>query len=407
MTHLTKIQEYISCFEEIEQANYWLDRNLGIIGELLIVNQSIPARTGYMYRPAVNADLTNSVVREANSLIIDQDNRLLGRAFELPVPSSSIPDDFVTVLAETIEIPDGVQAIVYNCEGSWNIGLRPRFVAHKTSIKQLITSLISERKDRTEHWTYPFVGVNRDLCFVFIYSSVTANRVFPQTFPRLTLLSVVNPKDEKRGTWPASALDSFSEEWGFLRPTRRILGDDWRSIDNILFHTSPLRKSLLVKEARSFRRVELFNPLYIDTGKILNCRKPLTLGHILNVTNSCRDGSDFSRLIYSLPFLKEAVSLVLEVRRDIHSQIAEQWRRLENLSVDRHKFRSAVTGLRFERELLRLRPFGESKIWDIVKDIPPIKLNHFMRDNYHGRLDQVLEEVEAGLKEVRHLKGIF
>ena len=74
---MLKIQEFISCFDDVFNAYIYLKRNLNIDVSLHTLENKDDKYGMALFKPSAKADMTNPIVQEANCLILGEDGDLL------------------------------------------------------------------------------------------------------------------------------------------------------------------------------------------------------------------------------------------------------------------------------------------------------------------------------------------
>lgn len=384
---MLKIQEFISCFDSIEEANVCLKRELSLsITDSHLYNYSEKSKV-YIYNRGKHSNINNPLVREANGLILDKNHVLLAKGLDHHYNVKNIedpPKDFKLYRSSVEEMTTGMMIIIFNYKGVWS-------VATKDSINDVdytidVKRIIGRNPDKC--WTSLF-NENKNHIYVFDFISKEYKTVWPCSAFKLYLLTIIDKETGKE--LDPFVVDDISEYLEFDRPKHKeIVGR--RSLSAfIACNRIPSRGVIL---SNSGVRVKLLNPLYYSikaAGEVENRIEPI---HIAKIFLACKD--DIDLMVISKAFPKYADFLLLFDRavKKVRDDLMIIWMSIQHLMNDSAAFARAVppyplSPLLFMYKNKQIKTFKEG-----IKKLSPHRLINITKGKYE-------KEFEASN---RHLK---
>lgn len=211
---MLKIQEYISLFDDIKEANmHLIERlNLDIYQDVLRVGEDgLELEDVYVYNShPTKSPIDDPMVQEACGLILNEDGDIISMSFKKIAKLNKTNAHLINwhnAKAELIE--DGTLVVIYYYKGLWNVQTKTRANADNAMLSSNISLRTAVMTVLAEYFTgfspfSPFdVCNNKDLCYAFEFISPYNRRVTQYFDSNLILL----------GVWDKLTLEEKSEEW--------------------------------------------------------------------------------------------------------------------------------------------------------------------------------------------------
>jgi hypothetical protein len=324
---MLKIQEFIRCFDSIEEANIYLKRNLKI--DVIVKGITDDDITTYLYKPAPNADLDNPIVREAHCLILDAAGNLLAKAWDhprtiTPPYSELIPD----INNTTEELPDGRIVVVYNLDSEWVIatdssadgdeyipGIDLPGFTYEAEIKHLLSK-------RFGSWKRPFLNMHPSLCFIFSFISPYVDSVKPALTSELYLMSVINLEDEKELTIPN--LNAISNKTGIIRPMWWVGPPGPNYVGMRLQQIRSLAPGMMIRSKEGDRFL-VESELYKAVEIAKNAGDRIKPVHIARIVQSCKSPADMIAVGAAYPKFVKMLELLWTLKDAVWAELMSLW----------------------------------------------------------------------------------
>lgn len=326
---MLKIQEFISCFDKIDEANEYLKRNLNISHTVHTLDGDYSV---ILYEPGRRADMTNPIVRETHRLVLDETGSLVAKAWDYPKIADDVnefPAEFSFGSPNIVEeLPDGEMVIVYNIEGKWVIGTKDttngiegfpnsasRGFTHARQVKELLTG-------RFERWDHPFANSNPYMCFVFTYVNPhNSSCITPAVTSDLYLMGVINLETGRE--FNTEMVDVLADKMGFAHLHRgEIYG--LSSLSHKLRNMHTLSPGLMLRDKRN-NRVIISNPIYTTVKNAQSAGERIQPIHIAKILNACRDEKDMADITASFQDYGPMLELMWVVRQNLHYELKMLW----------------------------------------------------------------------------------
>lgn len=332
---MLNIQEYISCFENIEQANPHLRQKLSVIADK---QQLISASDGtqwdsYYYRPGLHADETNPITKESNGLILDEDGDIIAKAFNMPLELDDIkgiPSEFDIEDCHLQEMTDGVRIIIYSWGGEWYVASENSVTGdeliHNTHkdvpalYNHIIQDHIAFRGDYI-HWSKPFADIDPKLCFVFDYVDPRNCKIAPVYSNSLVLLTIVDKETGRELPQPRS--DSFCNQWDLARP-KGVKVEFSKGVQDFIDNMNTFSKGAMLVDSNGMR-VKINNTLYYAIRNAIQAGDVITPTHVAKIVQACKDQIDLVQTAKEYPQFQHAISFMMQVRDALWEELTILW----------------------------------------------------------------------------------
>lgn len=397
---MLKIQEFLSCFESISEANTYLKSRLGIsASEETIEGGDQSSYAVSLYRPTEHADLSNPLVRECNTLILDDCGRLVAKSWDIPKVCEDPKEIPIKQGSVVEELLDGPLIVIYNLEGRWHIattgsvtgdeyipGMRMPGFTYNLEVRRFL-----ERTNR--YWHSPFENLDPNLCFSFLYLNKYAKAIQPSMVDRLYLLAVYNMENETELN--VNALDDLARRLGVSRPLTKDLhsavglSNSWNSL-------RALSQGLMIRSEGE--RFFLPNPIHYAVKNALAAGKIISVTHIAKIYKACRDEADLRTVGNVYPGWQDLLSVLHTTRNTLWKEVIELWNTGRKIEEPR-KFAELVGAhplnfLLFSRREGRIKSFSKE-----IDGLAPQRLVALARARFEKELTEAqrLINFEGGL----------
>jgi len=387
---MLKIQEFINCFDSMEEAALYLHRNLKV------ESYAIKMQEGYSvwhFKATQKADFNDPIVREAHCLILYDDGDILARAWPRPYmvnTSSELPDHFNMTGAICEEIPDGSIVVVYNIEGEWHIGTTDSFdgddyfpgmelpaLTYEHEIKALLARRNGNR------WSRPFDNTNPYMCFVFSYVSPYLNKVMPVLTPDLYLMAVIN--NEANIELTNGLVESLAQKMDVSRPNWSEINGA-TSLTTRLYNMRALVPGLMLRD-KNDNRIQIVNPIYNAVKAAKEAGDRVRPSHIAKILQQCRDKADVAAVSATYPGFGDLLELLFNVREELYSELMILW----NTAKDERRpaeFAKLVMHHPLNYLMFMFRDNAITSFKDALAELKPIKLTRLARNKWEKQFDQ-------------------
>lgn len=395
---MLKIQEFISCFEDIEEANVHLRRGLDLKikeDELVKCSNSLKMsihRRVYLYNCGVHSNVADPLVQEANVLILDDKANLVAKGPNRPLEalcSEDLPSDFRLEGAIAEEMTDGITVLIYNYEDEWHVATE-KSVDASNYIPGMQLSTFSYDYEvkglfqrRYGDWPKPFDDVSSDLCFTFDYVSPHNRIVMPYTSPGMFLLSIV---DVASGTEiEQHFVNKYANKWDYLRPNWNSLAG-CNSLSKFLHNIRPLSKGVILRDTHG-TKVKIPNPIYYAIKSAKNAGERISSAHIAKILCSCRDNTDISIIRSTFPEYSKHIELLETTKNLLWSELMILWNIAREYTKDPKKFAETVQHHPLNCLLFMFRDGAIFSLKESVEKLDPRKLAALARGKYEKEFD--------------------
>lgn len=390
---MLKIQEFISCFENIAEANMYLRMGLGLSikeGELLTDSDaSRKLWTVYLYNPGVHSNITNPLVQEANALILDDKANLVAKGPNHPLEAlcpEELPGNFRLDGAEAEEMTDGTMVLVYNYKGEWQVATKdsadgtdyiPGLQLSAFTFEHEVKNLIQRRLPDGE-WESSFSDVDTNLCFAFDYVSPHNRNIMPYVAPGLFLLSITDIKD---GTELKPYLvRAVANKFDYPRPRWSSMAGG-NSLVKFLYNIKSLSKGIILRDAHG-TKVKIPNPIYYAVKSAKAAGERIVPTHIAKILCSCRDDTDISIIRSTFPEYSKYMKLLKKTREQLWGELLILWNATRDYRQDNKKFAEAVLHHPLNCFLFMLKDKKISSLKESVEGLDPRKLADLAEGKY-------------------------
>jgi hypothetical protein len=265
------IQEYISLFSDIREANHHLTVKLGIhIYEDLLQAGNTAMENVYIYNSSSKSPLEDPITQEANGLILNGSGEIVSMGFKRFYNAHkpyAAKIEYGREDAKAQLMDDGTLIVIFYYKGNWFIQTKQRangdqvMRGSQITIRIAVTEVLKamfKNRPFAPFDDYP----NRDMCYIFEYVSPYNKGITPYHDSTIILLGVVHKGDirEMSDSWVNAWMVNYCRSYRFGRPQEYYVGDLEDALSYIKF-VQPLRKGLVIKDCHG-NRVSLMNPEY-------------------------------------------------------------------------------------------------------------------------------------------------
>jgi len=383
---MLKIQEFISCFDDILEAYKYLRSNLNIDVSIHTLEDGDTKHNVALLKPGQRADLADPLVREANCLILDDDAEVFAKAWNRPYvagEADQLPDDFGLTGAICEEVPDGELVVIYNVEGTWFIGTAdsvdgmnylPGMLLPTSTYDNEVKQRLSRNSTR---WDSSLKNMNPLMCFVFNFVSPSANSVMPILMSELYLTGVINLENDREVS--NGMLQAIADKMGVAR-------SHWSEINSAsalaqrIYNMRALAPGLMLRDIND-HRVFIPNPIH----KAVKCAKEsgdrVRPTHIAKILQVCRDRADVMAITAAYTNYTPLLELLQKVRDDLVKEVLLLW------GVARHQisaanFASTINHHPLKYLLFMRRNDPSTSLRSEVRAIKPIKLTRIAENKW-------------------------
>jgi len=389
---MLKIQEFINCFDTIEEANKYLKQNLNIGSETTTVYEMNNSYQTIAYKPLPRAELTNPLVKETHCLLLDGEGDIMSKAWNHPViveNREEFPKEFVFGNYNTAEeIPDGGIVVIYNIEGKWLIGspnstfggdFPPGLSLPSFSYSRLVKHHLSARHER---WDEPFNKINPMLCFVFSYVCEFAKTIMPIRKSQMYLMAVINLENGNELSYGLvkSLADGLKVETPAISAVKDI-----PSLSKQLNTMRTLCPGLMLRDTRD-TRVMVVNPIYTCMKNAIDAADRVKPIHIAKLLTVIRDRRDMESITSAYPDVKNMLNLFWNTRVELWQELLALWKLAKPVRDDMHAFAKTIQHHPLNYILFKVKDLSVS-ILDEVENLKPTRLEKLTRERHEKRFD--------------------
>jgi hypothetical protein len=402
---MSKIQEYISFFDNINEGREWLWKKAAV-GSVVAKNDEV------LFGPTAGANPDNPLVREANLLVLSGRNELLARSWSTPDTIDScinIPEAFTIGRPGTaFTVPAGTYLVVYRNGDDICItnGKHPNIMNHHKVLGngRIIFPIEMDPYNRASgllnfctevhgRWQAPFESMSRNLCFTIV---VNKNKPSVQDKDAIsaTLVGVVNTLSQR--DLEAETVKACAITMQLNPPDVKKYTGGYRSVRKLI-HLAPVMSCGVMLMADTGERLFLRNRMY---SALVRAKADMSPTNLLDVLYNCRSSSDMEEISTINSAYSAAVGVIDRLRRLITSELASMW--ITYKHYDNDQFQKAVSNHPIGAELVVLRnTHGKDidvskEVADIASKIPGSVLAVMARSRYMPVFEQICERFNGG-----------
>jgi hypothetical protein len=388
------IQEYISLFDDIEQANKFLEQNASVVAKLDYIE--LEKNKVFIYNTTKGYEETSRIVREAEGLILDMEANVVCM-YPLAPKAMTFAQLLTTNinwhLARIEEMEDGLRCAVYRWQGNWYFATKASATAKQdleyaekaaivfTTAKHEIEEIL---RDSFGNWSAIFEGEgNPDLCFIFDFVGDATRNIRPYKESDLVLVTIMDKGtgEEK----PLEEVDEFASTYGFTRPSYNLCRNHSDALN--FFNTAhPLTRGCIITDSNG-NRFLLTNPLFValQSAKIVESfyeKSALLPIHVIKILNACRNAKTLEIVCTLFPKYNPMINIFLRARADLSRAI------LTKYTIDRNKLLENTNDGTLESaaisSVLARMSMGKNEITieNAVKMIDPRRIITFSENKY-------------------------
>ena len=331
------IQEYISSFDNIEQANKFLEQSVSVVAKTNYIE--LERNKVFVYNTTKGYEETDRIIREAEGLILDTEANVVCM---YPIaPKAMTFTQLLTTninwhLARIEEMEDGLRCAVYRWQGNWYFATKESATARQdleyaekaaivfTTVKHEMEDIL---RDSFGNWSAIFEGEdNPDLCFIFDFVGPSTHNIRPYKNNDLVLVTVMDKRSGKEK--PLEEIDEFASTYGFTRTSYNLCRNHSDALQ--FFNTAhPLTRGCIITDSNGDRFL-LTNPLFLalQNAKIVEnfYEKPALLPiHIIKILNACRNVRALETVCTLFPKYNPMINIFLRARADLSCAIMAKY----------------------------------------------------------------------------------
>ena len=392
---MLKIQEFISCFSSIKEANTYLSRELSLkIEDGYLYGPKKSSRI-YTYNKCRYSDINSSLVREANGLVLGEDCSLItkGPNHHYKIKRvKDLPENFRLYRSKAEEITTGITVTVFNCNGVWHI-------ADKYSINDVDYSIDVKRAigNHVEGcWSSIFdEQVNSPVVFknhiyVFDFISNTYEKVWPCSASKLYLLTIINGKTGLE--FAPHKVDKISEHLGFVRPNHREITGK-RSLASFVAKAKIPTEGVMLTDKDT--KVKISNSLHYSVKYAIEARENIRPIHIAKIFLACKDRVDLMVIASTFPNYNDFLYLFEKTIDKTWKDLIIIWNSVKEFSKDLKTFANAVPTYPLSHLLFMYRDKKITSLLKGVKSVSARRLVTMTKERYEMEFTTNERHLEA------------
>jgi len=397
---MLKIQEYISLFSNIEEANRYLKSNLGIQSRegSIWTADSMDHLYIYNYHPR-KSPKHNPIVKEANGLILNKNNEVVSfpfrRFYDIDHPNADVLDDN-GARAKIME--NGLLVVIFYYKGYWNV--QSEFSVNatetidcngfKSRLRYRVIDVL-QNKFGIEKPFSPFENYpTEDVCYVFEYVSPYIKKLTSYKKEDLLFISAYNKRMqlEMNDHWLYNWKKKLPNEDAFDSPDSFFVRDR-SQVEDILMCLNSFQKGLVIVDNLG-NRVKMMNPRYKNLHKLLKAgRNPSTklLSKMILSGEVLRMGPYYKSY-------REVLGVFGIHLQRIHAKINRVWH--ANKHLDQEKFAKVIRCYKKSTRniLFNLKKDEKRTIESCIRGMNPKVLAREMELCYLDELTRELDRLE-------------
>jgi hypothetical protein len=390
---MLKIQEYISCFDSVEEAVEWLSIKFGIE-----TYADLDGNTLLM--PGENYDIDSSIASEANYMVLDKDGNLLAKSWDIPRTVNNplnVPCSFSTGNPGTAyEIPDGEIVVFYEDKGGLKIATRDSaddswyYKNFEDSVFTVGNEVIAHLNRVFDDWTVPFENIHKSMCLTMMYSSEVTNNINPSEGHQVRLIGAFN-RDTYEELSPRD-LVAMATGMQVLGPELREY-NGYRSLAKHI-HSLDVHSRGLMLVSYTGGRLFLRNRIY---DAIIKAEGKRDVDSITEVFGSCTNTKEMKKVSELRPRYNRVYWLMEKTRWKIEQEMKELWE--VNRNKSRSDFDAAVKMHPLGKELSTVRAkdyfsiHALREIESIAENLSPIVLSSIAKTKYGSKFEEKFKRV--------------
>ena len=389
---MLKIQEFISCFSSIEDANIHLSHTLALTIEESYLRWPKGESKIYIYNKGRHSDIDNPLVREANGLILNKNCSLVtkGPNHHYKIKNiKDLPDEFRLYKSNINEMTTGTMVTVFNYKGVWNI-------SNKNSINDTDYS-IDVKKTLNDHidtwWTSVFdtvYGSYQNCIYIFDFISSRNKSVWPCTTFELRLISVLNNITGEELN--PNIIDDIALKLDLSRPRHATITGR-RSLSSFMSKARIPSKGFILDDGNI--KAKISNTLYYSVKAAVEAKDNVEPIHIAKIFLACNDGIDKVLVADTFQNYKDFMDLFNKTINKVWQDMVIVWTSIERFSNDPKMFANSVP----EHPLSYLLfMFKDKKIKTLlagIKTIPAERLVEITKYKYEEEFYRLTRQLKT------------
>jgi hypothetical protein len=360
-----KIQNYISCFEDVVQANFYLKSNLGIDSELsMLVLNNKEAIEVFSYSAAPRSNRKNPIVRETHGLVLYKDGDLLTKAYDHPIEVENI-NNLKNRDLKIFEVPDGKTMTVFNHEGNWKASTLTDVNGREYMKVSLPGMTFSDEifRDITKlnlKLSHP------ELIYVFNFVSKYNTKIMPHFDQKAYLITVINRKTGLE--LDSSVIDNITNRHSLAKIMPLSAG----------WHRT-LAPGVFVIDSNK-ERYFCNNPIYSAVLNALDSGLGASPLHIAKIVSACRDERDIDVVGLTFKKYEFMLDLLLEAKSEVATELHNLWQKSMSLVNSPREFADAIAHHPMNHILFHYKDNKIKSIRSAVHNLAPEKLISMVKE---------------------------
>jgi len=367
-----KIQNYISCFEDMYHANFYLKSNLGISSELNKLDlDDGEAIEVFSYRADPRSDRKNSIVRETNGLVLYKDGDLLTKAYNHPIELENI-NSLQNKNLKIFEVPDGKIMTIFNHEGSWKASTLTD-VNGKEYMKVSLPGMTFSDEILRDVAKLHLKLSHPELIYVFNFVSKYNTKIMPHVNQKAYLITVI---DRTTGFELKSDVINNITNRNELDKIRHLNSGWCRTLAPGVFIIDSNKERYFCN-----------NPIYSAILNALDAGLEVSPLHMAKIVSACRDERDIDVVGLTFKKYEFMLDLLLSEKYEVATELHSLWQKNMSLVDSPKEFADAIAHHPMSHILFHYKDDKIKSIRSEVHNLAPEKLISMVKERQTARFN--------------------
>lgn len=350
---MLKIQKYISCFDDIREANLHLKAKLRIDVSETVMYDEGKGYIFYQYCPNAKADMGNPIVRETQGLILDDDGDIVSKMFDWPLTT----DSYGAYAFRQEPMPDGELLAVYNIEGVWRVSSRVSMFASEYLKDALPGETFANMLFEVLGGDSSFRLVHPSLIYVFSLISNRNRILLPYNGTAAYLITIIDRTTGKE--LPMGVIDKIARRSNLNQP-----------VNGGAFKTLEPGYLIRTRDDRLF----IPNPIYNAVKNAIDAKERVKPIHIAKIYSVLRDIRDLDVVGLTYPHFERMLDLLEEANDSAVTELIHLWNVAHEYINEPKKFANIVKGHALNSILFQYKDQKINNVRKAVAQQKPEKL---------------------------------